>query len=277
MLLLCDATGIPDLFGGDDADESIALSVASIESKWKFPFSRRLTNMQEFLHTNGGRNMVEMMINYNSVPIHCSTFRKEWFWLKIFIIPLHPIGECVTKVHRTAYNVVIILPLFGDGVRRFEHHLRNNPGDQMLLELFDLLDCGSLRCRKQKTRIMIPRFKIDHNIYCSSLFRKLGVTSLFNSAYGGHQRNPDVPDIPAGKITELVHRATFGLDEDGITTKPRHLPVVYPTQTRRGSAVLRFDRPFIFMVYSEMLNLPLLMGRVANPQSETQGYMLDRA
>ena len=240
----------------------VAGSIARVNLGWQHPFDVDSAYAGEFVHSDRQRYQVAMMVNRERVNV------KMWipFFsfgsaggrplnVGVYSIPLRRIGETGPQV-----ELIILAPEGETGLRKLEDVFsHNNLAFAELIAMFDDA-CGPAR----EMRVALPRFTIDRNIYCACAFTEMGAPTFFGTV---HSREDALAEVAYGGASELIHRAPFAIDEDGVSY--RRAPKPRPPIGTPPDIDVDFHTPFIFVVYARELDIPLVVGRVANLAHET--------
>ena len=108
---------------------------------------------------------------------------------------------------------------------------------------------------------VIPAFALDEQVPIVDALEAAGVTAPFDDP--GDDLAP--MGMASGQgLDAFVHRATLGLDADGV-----HLAGEVPTSPDDAEAApagaIRFDRTFVFVVHDAVNGTPILLGRITDP------------
>ena len=93
--------------------------------------------------------------------------------------------------------------------------------------------------------ISMPKYDADSKFKMEEILPELGVSSIFNAQSGTFARLTDMPLA----VDKIEHACRLILDEQGIKAAAYTVETMYggsPTER----ATIKFDRPFIFIVYS---------------------------
>lgn len=143
-------------------------------------------------------------------------------------------------------SLVLILPQEGTG-------LNGILSDGTLLQN---IVSGTLRASKTSVEFSVPKVSFEETIDISSLFRQMGVVSVFDETKADFSALSSDQNVFAGQIAENV---SMDLNENGET------PAGAQAYGSSSGAMhsLTLDRPFCFVVVSEN-EIPLMIGAVEN-------------
>ena len=115
---------------------------------------------------------------------------------------------------------------------------------------------GTLRASKTSVEFSVPKVSFEETIDISSLFRQMGVVSVFDETKADFSALSSDQNVFAGQIAE---NASMDLNENGET------PAGAQAYGASSGAMysLTLDRPFCFVVVSEN-EIPLMIGAVEN-------------
>ncbi|KAG7267526.1 hypothetical protein CRUP_005909, partial [Coryphaenoides rupestris] len=104
--------------------------------------------------------------------------------------------------------------------------------------------------------VTLPEIRLDVETDMDTLLRKLGLGDLFQGAPNLCGIQAEVPVA----LDEARHRATLALTEDGVEAA-----AATATLYSRSSPAFAATRPFVLLLWSDVANAPLFMGRVTRP------------
>ncbi|XP_008105388.1 protein Z-dependent protease inhibitor [Anolis carolinensis] len=224
---------IPALFDAFDQQAKIILvNYFLFRGKWKQPFSMKFTEVETFYIDNYRSVQVPMMFKTERVA---STFDKN---LQCVVLKLP---------YKGSVHMLIVMPEEEADFMDLEDHLT-----------IELVDSWLKNMETRKKDIYFPKFKLDQSYHVEELLQDMGIKDLFSyKADLGHLSNQRFM-----KISQVLQRAVIEVDERGTEAA-----------AVSGSEILayslpptvRVNRPFLFMIYEEILNTLLFMGRVINP------------
>ena len=128
-------------------------------------------------------------------------------------------------------------------------------------DLDEVLEQALAGSQKVSTALTFPAFALDEQVPIVDALEAAGVTAPFDDP--GDDLAP--MGMASGQgLDAFVHRATLGLDADGV-----HLAGEVPTSPDDAEAApagaIRFDRTFVFVVHDAVNGTPILLGRITDP------------
>jgi serpin B len=142
-------------------------------------------------------------------------------------------------------------------------------------ELLASLDAGSLTAARSDARLVsfadlaVPRFEFATDLVMAPLLKRLGMTAAFEPPLG--DSGADFTGMTDGRelfVSDVLHKAFVSVDEAGTEAAAATAVVVGTTSAPVGKPiVLRFDRPFVFMVQHDATGAILFAGVLENPSA----------
>ena len=128
--------------------------------------------------------------------------------------------------------------------------------------------------KEEAVSVTMPKFKFDYetgDTLLTQALQKLGVKQAFECGQANFGRmyvDSDGSNDPY--ISRVIHNTCIDVNEKG--TEAAAATIIEMTQKGGGPSVpsLNFNRPFLFMILDERTKLPVFIGSVKNPQSETE-------
>ncbi|XP_060021658.1 corticosteroid-binding globulin [Lagenorhynchus albirostris] len=106
--------------------------------------------------------------------------------------------------------------------------------------------------------LYIPKVSISGGYDLGGIMGDMGIADLLNN----RTQFSGITQEALPKVSKVVHKATLQLDERGLESAAR-------TQAHRNSApeplTIRFDRPFVVMIFDDFTWSSLFLGKVVNP------------
>jgi len=123
----------------------------------------------------------------------------------------------------------------------------------------------SLRVRP--VDLSLPSFTVDFKSELVSALRRNGVKSMFNPDQADFSLISDQPL----RVSNILHQAKVEVNEEG--SEAAAVTGVFldlrSFVEEEENIVVNFNRPFIFVIHDRKHNIPLFIGKVVNPSSET--------
>jgi serpin B len=142
-------------------------------------------------------------------------------------------------------------------------------------ELLATLDAGSLTAARADARtvpfadLALPRFEFAADLELAALLKRLGMTAAFEAPFGAG--GADFTGMTDGRelfVSDVLHKAFVSVDEAGTEAAAATAVIVGTTSAPVGDPiVLRFDRPFIFLVQHDATGAILFVGVLETPSA----------
>ncbi|XP_072480483.1 corticosteroid-binding globulin isoform X2 [Notamacropus eugenii] len=223
---------IDHLFKELDSDTMLLLiSYIFFKGRWAKPFDPSLTKMQKFYTSENVSVDVLMMFQARA---NNHLFDKE---LSCTVVQLEYSGNA------TAF---FILPDEGKM-------------DQVVASLSrDTLNRWSQLRQDRYVELYIPKFYISGSYDLEDVLREMGMMDIFTN-------QADLSDITketSVKLSEVLHKAVLSIDEEGTEEAAgTGSNVVFDSY----HPVIKFDRPFLFIVFDHFTWSSLFLGKIMNP------------
>ncbi|NWI08770.1 A1AT2 antiproteinase, partial [Crypturellus soui] len=116
--------------------------------------------------------------------------------------------------------------------------------------------------QSRKIHLYLPKFSISGCYDVKNLFKKMGVTEVFSDQanLSGMAENTSL------KVSKAMHKAMVEVNENG--TEAAAVTVVEMTPMSLQippPPVIRFNRPFLLVIFDETIRSILFLGKVMNP------------
>jgi len=261
---------IPKLFG--DLDKNTVMVIVHalyLKAKWQVKFTPR--GKETFYVQEGvpggtgssptGAEKVDMMMVTHRFPV------AQTLWGEAVRVPLK-LGQRSSSSGKKGYSMIFILPPESEKAR------------QMAGINFKLEDLNPTKwTTSQRTEVILPKFNITS--------RMNHLKEVTKHDLGLHIFEGDNPDfsklsdkVPVGQlyVSQIVHEAVIELNEDGVEAAAASGVAMSTTSIDIDEPVrMRFNRPFIFLIIDDELEMELFRGFVGNPASDgsiKKGYEL---
>lgn len=226
------------------------INTVLFDAEWKEKYSEhRAIKNQTFTDENGVKQTVTMLHSQES---DLNVFR---------------LGKTkgVTKAYTNGYAFAAMLPDEGVTVEQALESFTGNDFLKCLAPDEPPLKCGTY-CPYD---IYIPKFEFDCKFKFKDILKKLGMNAPFDEAKADFSKMAEC-SFPL-YISDVYHNTSIAFSENG--TKAGAATIV---EMKAGSAmvqnpVLRFDRPFIYVIYHIETGLPLFIGTVRDFLVKTEG------
>lgn len=236
---------LKDAVDGISLDPETVLALATtvwFAEKWQGPFDESLTSPGVF-HAADGEKQAEFM--------NTLLYSQLYYYGDNFVsVPLRFISEANASMW-------FVLPEEGSTV----DDLLTDPEVLALLEQ----GYGYQKTEQALIDLTVPKFDISYSCDLCGVLEKLGVKDVFNPETSDFSSM--VTDETVGYyVSEMKHSARVRIDEKGAEAAAFTEIAAFGTSLPTEQLVLRFDRPFLFVIRSES-GIPLFVGVVENPQS----------
>ncbi|VTJ91375.1 Hypothetical predicted protein [Marmota monax] len=110
----------------------------------------------------------------------------------------------------------------------------------------------------RRVDLHFPKVNISETIHLKPVLTSLGITKVFSNAADLSGITEDAPL----RVSKALHKAVLTIDERGTeaagATVMGIMPVSLPPE-------VKFDRPFLMVIYEHSTKSPLFVGKVVNP------------
>uniref|UniRef100_A0A0E9XML9 Thyroxine-binding globulin n=2 Tax=Anguilla anguilla TaxID=7936 RepID=A0A0E9XML9_ANGAN len=204
------------------------------KGKWEVPFKPESTLEMPFFVDNTTTVQVPMMIEKNHFNVYYDT-------------------EISTHVLQLHYNdsVSMLLLLPEDGLQKLEEVICRKHVAKWLKWM-----------KKKEYKVYVPKFSITTSYSLKDVLTGMGMPDIFDDVadFTGITNEEGVKL----KVSEVVHQASLDVDEAGATAAAA-TGVTITLHSLIRIPFLKFDRPFMFLIYSTDTKSVLFMGKIVNP------------
>lgn len=123
----------------------------------------------------------------------------------------------------------------------------------------ELISKFLLNRRRRLAQIHFPRLSISGEYNLKTLMSPLGITRIFNN--GADLSGITEENAPL-KLSQAVHKAVLTIDETGTEAAAA---TVLQVATYSMPPIVRFDHPFLFIIFEEHTQSPIFLGKVVDP------------
>jgi serpin B len=146
-------------------------------------------------------------------------------------------------------ELIVFLPREADGLKPLERRLT---ASGIKLWMSDL--------ETKDVQLYLPRWEMTQNHNLITALERLGLSAPFRS--GGFTKN-----LGGGAfIGDVIHGTAFAVDEEGVTAAAGTAVHFKKGGLKPEQAIVRVDRPFLFMVRNSNSGAILFLGRVVDPR-----------
>ncbi|XP_015720870.1 alpha-1-antitrypsin-like [Coturnix japonica] len=127
--------------------------------------------------------------------------------------------------------------------------------------LQDTVSNWSLSFKLRRINLYLPKFSISGSYDVKELFLKMGVTDMFsnNADFSG------VAEDTLLKVSRAIHKAKLNVNENGTEAAAVTMVEIVPLSAMLNPLEIKFNRPFVIMVFDKSTNTIIFMGKVVNP------------
>ncbi|EDL81781.1 serine (or cysteine) peptidase inhibitor, clade A (alpha-1 antiproteinase, antitrypsin), member 10, isoform CRA_a [Rattus norvegicus] len=140
--------------------------------------------------------------------------------------------------------------------------LMEKSGDHLALEDYLTTDLVEMWLQDMKTRkmeVFFPKFKLNQRYEMHELLKQVGIRRIFSTSADLSELSAVARNL---QVSKVVQQSVLEVDERGTE-------VVSGTVSEITAycmpPVIKVDRPFHFIIYEEMSQMLLFLGRVVNP------------
>uniref|UniRef100_A0A8C9QFM4 Serpin domain-containing protein n=1 Tax=Spermophilus dauricus TaxID=99837 RepID=A0A8C9QFM4_SPEDA len=212
-----------------DLDRGSVLALVNyifFKAKWEEPFEEVLTREQDFHVDQATTVRVPMMNRVGMFDLHYCPTLASW------VLQMDYLGNA---------TAIFLLPDEGK-----LQHLEDTVTKEILAKF--------LKNREsRRVDLYFPKVNISETIHLKPVLTSLGITKLFSNAADLSGITEDAPL----RVSKALHKAVLTIDERGATFLEM-MPVSLPPE-------VKFDRPFLVVIYEHSTKSPLFVGKVVNP------------
>ncbi|XP_013796439.1 alpha-1-antitrypsin-like [Apteryx mantelli] len=116
--------------------------------------------------------------------------------------------------------------------------------------------------KNRKIYLHLPKFSISGSYDVKNLFEKMGVTEVFSDQadLSGMTENTRL------KVSKAIHKAMVDVNENGTEAAAVTVLEMTPTSLEiPPPPVIKFNRPFLMVIFDKITHCILFLGKVVNP------------
>ena len=154
---------------------------------------------------------------------------------------------------------------FKDSSYAMHFILPNKDVDDLIVELdfpafFESLNTDY---HKQRIQLYLPKFETAYKINLNQALKSLGMDIAFDPYHADFSNLGDA----AGNlyISRVEHKTFFEMDEKGVEGAAVTAVGIGVTSL---PPQIRFDKPFLFVLYHHSSEIPIFIGKIGNPKSK---------
>uniref|UniRef100_A0A8C5YM59 Serpin family A member 11 n=1 Tax=Marmota marmota marmota TaxID=9994 RepID=A0A8C5YM59_MARMA len=209
----------------------VLLNYIFFKGKWKKPFEVDHTKEEDFHVDQATTVRVPMMNRLGMFDLHyCST-------LASWVLQMDYLGNA---------TAIFLLPDEGK-----LQHLEDTITKEILAKF--------LKNREsRRVDLHFPKVNISETIHLKPVLTSLGITKVFSNAADLSGITEDAPL----RVSKALHKAVLTIDERGTEAAGATVMGIMPVSLLPE---VKFDRPFLLVIYEHSTKSPLFVGKVVNP------------
>ena len=234
----------------------VIIAVLYFKASWREPFSRSQTGDAPFERRDGSRIEVPMM-NLEAHLGHAVTASAEVVELQ-FCSPLHsttegrqPVGAAPSE-EGPRFSMLLALP---------KSRLEEVPFNE--IAGVSTVAPGPRRALNPEVILTVPRFKMTSRFDLMLALAAMGMLDM-GTAEADFSR---ITDCETLSLDEVTHQAVIDVDEEGATAAAATFvsAATLDFTTTPPPLIVRFDRPFVFLLRENRSGTVLFAGWVEDP------------
>ncbi|OXB68013.1 hypothetical protein ASZ78_014698 [Callipepla squamata] len=114
----------------------------------------------------------------------------------------------------------------------------------------------------RRVHLHLPRISISGSYDVKELFMEMGIIDVFSS-------NADLSGISGSctlQVSQAIHKALLEVDETG--TEAAGATAIILTKVSLSSITIKFNRPFIVLIFDKATSTTLFMGKIVDPTTK---------
>ncbi|NXS60861.1 A1AT2 antiproteinase, partial [Brachypteracias leptosomus] len=111
----------------------------------------------------------------------------------------------------------------------------------------------------RRLHLQLPKISISGSYDVKNLLMEMGITEVFSS-------NADLSGISGShnlQVSQAIHKALLEVDEAG--TEAAGATAIILTRVLHPSVTIKFNRPFIILIYDKKTSTAVFMGKIVDP------------
>ncbi|XP_069714789.1 alpha-1-antichymotrypsin-like [Phaenicophaeus curvirostris] len=138
------------------------------------------------------------------------------------------------------------------------------PDDGKMKQVEDALSQETIckwdnRLETRRLNLQLPKISISGSYDVKNLLMEMGITEVFSS-------NADLSGVSGSgnlQVSQAIHKALLEVDEAG--TEAAGATAVILTRVLHPPVTVKFNRPFLLLLYDKATRIILLMGKIVDP------------
>ncbi|KAJ8020603.1 Leukocyte elastase inhibitor A [Holothuria leucospilota] len=214
----------------------VLVNAIYFKGNWLKQFDPKHTTTQQFKVSNS-----------ESIPVQMMFLKDPFFYyedqsLKCQVLSLPYVGNSL--------SMVIVLPDPSISLTDVESKITT-----------DVLSSWMKGSRKEKVKLLLPRFKLEESFILNDHLSKMGMSDLF------HPDKADLSGVTGNKdlsVSQVIHKAFIEVNEEG-TEAAAATAVVMRKRSIEIIPTFTADHPFLFLIRHNSSGSILFLGRVVRP------------
>lgn len=231
---------IPELLFDQDVSSAtrlIVLNASHFKKAWRLPFNISSTKKGQFFPSSGKSVEVDIMEQSGYFPL----YESDKCWALSF--------DFKEESSRDDFGSFLILPKSVADMKEVE-----------LLLGQGLLDVVKQDAKNAYVEMFLPRFSVRQKLSLKEMLVKMGMRDAFSSTSADFSGMCDKEFL---YIDNVIAEAVIKIDEAGCEASGAAAAIINMRASLHSKpVVMRFDRPFIFIIYQKSEGVILFVSRV---------------
>lgn len=225
-----------------DQSKMVMVSAVYFKGQWTSPFNSSATEVRPF-HDSNGRKIGEVKMMYNRYTYPFANIQE----LQARVIEI-PYGQ------ENRLSMLIMLPNPNVSLESLFLKFLNIP----LNRVFKEMEISQKEYGDDEVDCLIPRFKIESDIFLNPILMKMGIYDMFNSQKAALYKMARQPMY----VSKVIHKAEIEVTEEGTTASG-----VSAAEFANRIGIIRFEanRPFAYMIVEKTTNSIVFGGMYRHP------------
>lgn len=215
-------------------DRAVLLNTLYFKADWRAPFEANGTHPGDFF-TISGTVQTKFMTNIQS-----ARYAENSGW------------QAVSLPYRNErYAMLLLMPAKGKDIKSALPTMLDIPAFLATLQT------------QQRLRISMPKFTAEHSYTLGGQLARMGLPSAFDP---GRADFSGILDDERLHISQVIHKTKLIADEKGTEAAAATAITIRTTSIPLVDKAIRFDRPFIYILWDDEQKVPLFMGVFEKPE-----------
>lgn len=235
---------IIDFLSSDDNSDIALFNASYFKGMWSrlYKFDSKFTREGYFNDVQGSRSSVKFMNNILKDDLGSLLYGKS-----------ENMQKCELSFGNGSFGMAFILPDEDITINQAVVNLANSDWEQLCRPYSPDPPMYSGVC----VNLTLPKFKIDSSVYFNDFMDDLGLGDIFAT-------NADFSNLSDAdfSINKIIQKSTFEIDEEGaeVASVTGFLGEGAPAPPIYYEVTMKFDRPFIYVVYERSTGAFLFIG-----------------